>query len=249
MEVTTRELVDRAAAAADMHDNFITPAQWMHWASQENLALALFLARSGWTQNVKTTTITVTGAEAGAFPLGGTAPFLKVLAIVAVHQVRDTLVRPIHLVNSVDFLRQTPGANRYTGDPVEYRATWDQDSDSVVLNFFPEPPAGTVIQVSYVPEPLRLTLETPPSGYASSVKYPMGWDERIVLGMARRALDKEESDSTVIQRQMRELDVVIEEAVWDRILAGNKTVRNRDHDMRGWTTDPRLPAASEWWFA
>jgi hypothetical protein len=244
VQVTTLELVKRAAAAADMHDNFVTPAVWMYWATQEHLALALFLARSGWTQNVKTTTITVTGSEAGVYALA-----VDPLAIVAVHQVRDNRYRRVHLNNVADFLRQTPGSTVAKGDPIDYRVIWDQDNDELELGFYPEPSTGSVFIVSYVPEPIPLTLTDPaPAGYSLSVKYPMGWEERIVLGLARRALAKEESDTREVIGQIKECEQRIEEAVWNRVLTEHPTVRNLDRESRGWTERLVYPSPSAWWF-
>lgn len=245
MQIPTYDLVARACAAADMSDDFVTPRQWMLWATQEVLALSLFLARSGWTQNVKTETITVSGSEAGVFPLTADP-----LAIVAIHQVRDGRYRQVRLNNVVDFLRQTPGSSRAHGDPVEYRVIWDQDNDRLTLGFYPEPAVGCVLAVSYIPEPLRLTLDAvPDAGYANSVRFPMGWEERIVLGLARRALAKEESDTSDIIRQIAECESTIEEAVWDRVLAEHPTIRNVDKAARGWSDRLSYPAPLSWWFA
>lgn len=244
MQITTRELVDAAAAAADMTDNYITPAQWMRFASQEHLTLALLLARSGWTQNVLSTTITVAGTEAGVYNLTVTP-----LALVAVHIVRSGRVREVHFNNAIDFLRQSPGTSGVHGDPTEYRVLWDQANDRLSLGFYPEPSTGTTLSVSYIPEPLRLTLDaSPASGYANSVKYPMGWEERIWLGMARRALAKEDTDTTEIRRLIAECESGIEEAVFDRVLGSSPTVRNLDLSRRGWDKTVAYPAPSNWWF-
>lgn len=246
MNVTTREIYNRAAAAADMHDSFVTPAQFNHWATQENLALALFLARSGWTNNVNTMTITVDGTEAGAYTLTSIDP----LAIVAVHHVRGTQCRQIRLNNAVDYLRQTPGSSVATGDPAEYRVIWDQTNDCYSLGFYPEPTAGMTIVVSYIPEPARLTLDTSPAaGYANSVNYPMGWEERVVLGCARRAMEKEESDSSGLMRQIAECDQRVEQACWDRVLTEHPVIRNLDHSHRGWTDRMSYPSPLSWWWA
>lgn len=244
MQTTTQELYDRFALAADMHDNFVTPLQFAYMATQENLALALFLAKLGWTQNVKTQTITVTGAEAGAFPLTEDP-----LAIVAVHQVRSNVVRPVHWENYVDFMRQIPGATVSVGDPESFRAFYDADNDRTVLNFYPEPPAGTVLLVSYIPEPKKLTLDASPSaGFANSVSYPMGWEEWIVLGVAEQALDKEESDVSSILRRKAKLEQAIEGHIHDRMLAEHPTIRNLDAEHRGWKDKVVYPPVTRWWF-
>ena len=222
-----------------MHDGFMTPAQAMYWASQEHLSLSLFLARSGWTQNVSTQTITVDGTEDGAFELTA-AP----LAVVAVHQLRSGRYRPVAYNNYVDFQRQ-PAGGQVTGDPTEWHLVWDASEDTHLLHFYPEPPSGTVLVVSYIAEPDRLTLDDAPAeGYANSVNYPMGWEERIVLGMARRALAKEESDTSDIRAQISECDQRIEEACWNRVLAESPTVRNVDPGRQYRT----YPPPTQWVF-
>lgn len=241
---TTQELYDRVAAAADMPDSFVTPAQFSYWATQENLALATFIARSGWTQDIRTQTIVVNGTENNAYPL--TVP---PLAIVAIHQVRDRRVRPIHVNNAIDFLREVPGTPITTGNPTEYRALWDQLNDRVVLNFYPQPSTGMVLLVSYIPEPSKLSLTAgDPPDSATFVSYPMGWEERIVLGVARRALAKEESDETSILKQIAETERYIEECVFDRVLSENPTIRNLDADRRGWRDKVLYPPPAMYWW-
>ena len=240
--VTTAELVERAMAAADMHDSFVTERQWMYWASQERMALDLFLARSGWTQSFETLTITVAGTEGGEFDLD-----TDLMAIVAVHQVNTQGVRRLRIADPATFLRAQPGGTQ-RGHAMEYRAR--RTADTLVLNLSPEPLTGETYLVTYVPHPLRLTLTTPaPSGYASSVSYPMGWEERIVLGMARRALDKEESDSTPIQRQIAEMNSHIEQLCWDRAMGDSPSIINSDVERRGWVDRLSYPGPYLWWWA
>jgi hypothetical protein len=220
----------------------------MYWATKENLALSIFLARSGWTQNVKTTTITVSGSEAGAFSLS-----VNPLAIVAVHQVgTQNRVRRLKYNNAVDFLHQLPGSSASKGDPKEFRVLWDQDNDSYTLNFFPEPTTGTQFVVSYIPHPLKLTLDNPvsdPTVYANQVIYPLGFEERVVLGMALSASAKENDGdpSPGILAQIKDCQSYIEEAVWDRVFAG-ASVRNVDREERGWMSTLIYPPVIEWWF-
>lgn len=224
-------------AAADMHDCPVTPTQSGYWLTQDNIALAILLARAGWTANIKTQTITVTGSESGRFELATTP-----LAIVAVHQVSNSRTRLIKQTDSVNFLRETVTSTVTMGDPVEYRALWDQDDDSVVLNFYPRPPTGTTILVSYIPHPLKLTLGTPGAGEDDEVSYPLGFEEFIALKWGIRALDKEESDSSALKDQLAECKSYIEQAAWDRAFAG-AAVRNVDREKQ-----PVYPPTSEWWF-
>lgn len=242
--ITTAELVERAKAAADMHDNFVTPRQWMYWASQERMALDLFIARAGWTQALETTTITVTGSEAGAFtPTTDNG----VMAIVAVHQSTASGVRRLNYADPATFLRVTPGGTQ-RGEAQEYRCKWS--GDTLVLNFFPEPATGETYLVTYLPHPLRLTLDaSPASGYANSVSYPMGWEERIILGLARRALQKEEADTRAIAAEIAAMDQQIEELCWSRVTTEPPVVVNTDGHKRAWGDRLTYPPAVNWWWA
>src|SRR5689334_2666885 len=109
---TVATLIDRAKAASDMRDNFVTPTQWQTWASQERLALDLFLARSGWTLPLSDFNITVTGSEGGSYsvnPTGG------VMAIVCVYQYDSAgRIRMLEHQDAITYLRRVPG---YTGAP------------------------------------------------------------------------------------------------------------------------------------
>ena len=243
MIISTSDLVKRGMLAADMHDAPVTPAQSAFWLTQDNIALAIFLARAGWTSNLKTQTITVAGSEAGRFELTYTP-----LAIVAVHQISTSgAVRRIRFSDSVNFLRQQVSSTLVKGDPAEFRAIWDQDDDSVVLNFYPAPNTGTQILVSYIPHPVKLVLTAPGAGEDDEVHYPLGFEEFIVLKWGIRALDREESDSAALKDQLAECMSYIEQAAWERVYAG-AAVRNVDGDERGWSSKLTYPPASEWWF-
>lgn len=234
--ITTQTLVDRARAAADMHDNFVTDAEWMSWATQERMALDLLLARSGWVQDYDTVTYTVTGTENGVFDFGLTS----VMAVIGVWESGTAGVRRLQLEDSVNFFRQLNGSTIAVGHPKSYRVK--ANNDALSFNFWPTPSTGTVLVALYIDHPATLSL----SGGTTSVIYPMGWEERIVLGMARKALEKEESDSTPILRRMKEMESQIEELCWSRVTAEAPSVRNVDLDTRGWTDRFVFPPWQQW---
>ena len=249
---TAQTLIDRAAAAADMHDNFVSTTTWLNWLTQERYALETFLARSGWPLNFQTLTITVDGTEGGDFELWNgdvdEPQYYDVLALVAVHRVVSAAgVQRLDYDDAVTFLKQLPSAPVNTGEPRKYRlsrktnlVTFENPaSDTVntgrlVLNFYPDPPVGTQLLVTFIPAPARI------DSLVDNCIYPLGWEERIVLGMARRALDKEESDSSAIQRQIKELDAQIEAICWNRVMSESPRVRNSDRSV----TD--LPTREAW---
>lgn len=239
--ITTQTLVRRAEAISDMQDNFVNPTEWMYWATQERLALEILLARSGWTQGFTSTTITVTGAEGGDFSV---LPSTGVMAVVAVHESTSAGVRPLNFNNSVDFLRQVPGSSLNRGHATEFRV--NPTADGFVMNFFPDPLPGETYIVTYIPQPATLTLDTPAAGESNSVSYPMGWEERIVLGMARRALIKEDSDTQEVEKLIREVERQIEEVVFARVLSDTPSIRNVDGHRRGWVARLLFPLWQQW---
>ncbi len=233
-----------------MHDGFISPVQWYYWMNKENYALALFIARAGWVENIQTLTITPTGTENGKFILN--LPNIP-LAIVAIHEVGTNLqgVRLLKNSNAVEFLRQLPGSTvNPFGHSKEYRVIWDQDNDQYFINFFPEPSLSTQYMVSYIPAPKKLVQTVnDATKEALSVTYPLGWEERVVLGMAREALDKEESDTVRIEKKLKDMESRIEEFCWSRILSAVPTIRNSDQDERGWSDKGIYPPVLQYfWF-
>jgi hypothetical protein len=240
---TASELVDRAKAVSDMRDNFVTPTQWLYWASQERLALDLFLARSGWTLPLTDFEISVTGAEAGVFNVNPTGGIMVVLCVYQYDSAGR--FRLLKHNDSVSFLRRAPG---YSGNPrgysTYYRFSWS--GDNLVMNLYPEPSAGETYRVVYVPHPKKLVLSSPGAWEETSVAYPMGWEERIVLGMARRALIKEESSTSSVDSEIALWDARIEEACWDRVLSSSPSIRNADQLNYNWTDRYTLPPVGFW---
>lgn len=83
---------------------------------------------------------------------------------------------------------------------------------------------------------------------AHTVAYPLGWEERIVLGMARRALMKEESDTRPVDTEIALWESRIEEACWNRVLTNSPSVRNSDQETYGWTDRFSMPPIGNWVF-
>lgn len=258
---TITTLVARAKAIADMHDNFVTPTEWLNWFNQENYALRLYLARCGWVQEVLTSSCSITTATessnvwdvttAGStVTLSSTTPGFSFqpeiasvtthpMAIICVHESRDNGLRQLRYNNAIDILRQLPGSSLNTGSAREFRLVTNSNGH-LHFNFFPTPLAGDVYIVSWIPEP------TAADDLADTVSYPMGWEERIVLGMARRALIKEESDPGRVEQMMAQMESQIEELCWSRVLGENPSVRNVDQRIYGWTDRIAFPPWQQW---
>lgn len=258
--ITVETLITRAKALADMHDNYITPTEWITWANTENLNLNIYLARCGWVINTRTLSglITSSGwtttdsgpsssvasdaqtnAVSGFYKLGSTAGTLQMMAVVCVHEVAsDGTVRQLTHDNHIDFLSQLPSSTRTTNHARKFRVV--REGSQLYINFFPAPVAGETYLVTYVPAPSTLALTS------DTVDYPLGWEERIILGMAHKALIKEESDPSKIETLIREQESKIEEICWSRVLGENPSVRNVDNRIYGWSDRIAFPPWQEW---
>lgn len=236
---TVQSLIDRAKAAADMHDDFVTESQWLAWVNVEHRAFLYFLARSGYILRVASTDIVANGQ--GEYVLVD-----EPLAIIGVwEQTSDGRMRPLRYNNLIEGTRQMgDGAGPDRGAAKEFVVTWEGEDDPSAafrVNFWPEPDSGTYV-VKLISAPVTLTI-------GSSVNYPGGWEERIVLRLARRAILKEEGDVRGIDTEIAIVESWVQEAVWNQNLSQAPTVRNVDKLERGWVSQPTwLPPVREWVF-
>lgn len=233
---TIQNLVDRAAAISDMHDTFVKPEQWLSWYNTERRALQFFMVRHGSTMQNLTEEFF-------------TAPDVvdlttEAIAIVGVWEVLPTSfqfrkLRVVDLPNN--FHQFTGGSITGPAQEVSVESVNSSTASTMRLRFFPRDPSGTYAVVMAEVADFAVSLN-------DTTSLPIGIEERIVLGMARRALIKEESDTAAIDKLIRETDSMVEEFVWSRSLAQSPSVRNVDFVERGWTSDRRIPPCTEWTF-
>jgi hypothetical protein len=236
---TIQTLVDRAAAIADMHDEFVKPSEWLSWYNTERRALQLFLARHGassqnlqFTSSTGTDLIAVTG---------------EILAVVGVWElVVGRPMRQLKVVNFADNFFQFDssfiGAGQVKGRSQIVSIEDNNTSSTSTTNFrlYPQDLTGSYIIV---------TSQAPQTATAmsDSTSLPMGLEELIVLKMAKRALIKEESDIANVKELIREQESIVEEYAWSRSLAQSPSVRNVDALQRGWSIDGvGLPHPDAW---
>lgn len=222
--------------------DFVTPTDWFRWCNLEKYALDSYIARNGIILKENTVTITVgttTAVSAGAYELDDP------LAIVGVFELLDGRWRRLRSSDAVD------GAGRI-GDTAGQASVWriiQATGSKLVIQFYPIPASGVYKVIKINSDPI---LEAPvvadPSSGEDEVNYPLGWEERIVLGMAKRALAKEESPTSHIEAQLKTVDQLIEEMAWNRLFAANQKVRNVDKVERGWSEYPLIPSRELWHF-
>jgi hypothetical protein len=233
---TAEVLIDRAKAAADINGNFVTETQWIRWLNVERAWLEHFLLRAGYVPRETSVDITITAA-------GTEYPITDPIVILGVYEKQgDDRFR---WISAGDHLQGPAGRSSATvaggdrNDASSYRVIQSANGQ-ISLQFYPFPSAGKVYRVFYVAEPTAIT------SIANTVNYPGGIEERIVLGMARRALAKEESGTGEISRQLAECEREVERFCWDRITAGPQQVRNVDKQVRGWVSEPQIPTRERW---
>ena len=212
---TVTSLITRAAAAADMEDNFVTSAQWLAWATVEHQMLYSKIARLGFPFHESDESITF-------LPSTSQYSISEPLAVLAVYYAEfDGSYRKLRLMNPV----QGQGApSRIVAAPEQYHV-FRNTENNITLRFFPNPSSGSAI-VKNIPHPKTLVISGSSSTTEAFVRYPLSWEERIVLGMARRALAKEETMNPLIERAISDMDVHITESCEDYMMSDAHVIRN-----------------------
>ncbi len=236
--VTVVEIIERAKAAADMTDNFVTSTQWLRWLNVENRRLEAFIARTGYVLHEKTQVITADGSQ-------GYSISPEPMVILGVYEYKSNRLRRLKHSDLMDGAGLTD--LNVVGPAQTFRfAQTDDDVDTgegnLNLFFFPAPAEGTYL-FQYIAIPETLAID-------GIVSYPANIEERLVLGLARRALAKEESATSELTRQITEQDQYIEEFCFDRLFGAHQQIRNVDRVERGWLPYPQIPTSQFWmWVA
>lgn len=230
---TAQQIIDRAAAAADMSDDFVSQSTWLAWLNVARQELTIKMARSGmvpWGMVTQSAINPTTGFITISF---------EFLALVAVVEV-DSSGRFRHLKSSnfVDMARQVDGTTApIVGPATQYSLT--DDEGNTLLRLYPRPTSGTYLYY-YLKAPLTIT------SVADSMTYPLGLEEYIVLRMARKALIKEESDTKAIDKELDAIQEQIELYGHERNWANAPKVRNTDDVERGWNLQLTYPPPNAW---
>lgn len=208
MLFSTNTLIERAALAADMHDNYVDNPNWIYWLNVEVKLLIMKITKLGFPWVV--TSLSHTADGTGVF-----SP-VEPLAIVAVYR-KDSSGR-LHKLKYRHFSNRRQVDVADTGDATEF--SYNRTITGYVnINFWPVPTSGDYV-VDTIPNPNELGIGL----LDSEINLPLGWDERVVLGMARRALAKEETVHPTIEHLIAEMDNHIESSVYDYLMAQQNTV-------------------------
>lgn len=228
---TVQKLIERAAALADVHDNFVSAQTWLDWFNAEHKALALFKARANWLDGTLEL-VSITAPTNTFFTVSAPAAILGVWEVATSGRVRR--LKRIDRIQAINMSGLSGPANHWY-------YTRDEDTDDLVVSLAPVPTSGTYV-VYHLPATSDITSSS------TTRSFSMGEDERIVLGMARRALIKEESDTREIDVEIRRWDQNVEELAWAKSIAEVPHVRNVDSEVRGWASDIILPPFASWYW-
>lgn len=226
------DLIDRARVyVGDDHDEtqgWIDPAKWLLFGQLEYAHLYRKWVRTGLVRPKPTDTAFV-----------GTASLSAVLAIVGVAEVLSGDVRvlePAQVSGGADPFWQ-PSSPPNNGKALRWAAHGIDDALTIDLD---PPDAVTSYTARWIPMPAYATDAT------TSVALPTGGDERLVLGMARRALVKDGVRSAQLEALMSDEDAEL--TFTARARAGGARVRRVQRRpfpvrSRSWPANP-----NEWYY-
>jgi hypothetical protein len=226
---TIQKLIDRAMTAADMHDDFVLPAQWLEWVNVERDYLEQFIAQAGYV--LAETVVSVTADGSASYTISP-----EPLAVLAVYEEVEGRYRRLRSDDIFD-----GQAGRFTADSGQARKfRIKQGTNQVELHLYPKPSSGTY-KVITIAAPTEVTT------VADTVSYPLSWEEHIVLGLARRALAKEETVNPTLSTDQGKIESHIEETAWNRMYASSGArVRNVDRVERQWFDALEVPTRDYW---
>lgn len=178
---TLAQLRTAAKRRADMENStFVSDVEWNTYISASYGELYALLVNSGFDFFESTQTITTDGTNA-SYALPADFGWCK-----GVDYVLDSQ-RKIDLA-----LLQYHERNLFpvsAGKAIAYRVAGSN------VTLYPRPPSGQSYILNYIPVPADLTTD------GQTVDGVSGWEELIVLDAAIKALSKEESDTTHLERE------------------------------------------------
>lgn len=197
---TWQALIDRAKTYCDDDHadeaSWITPARWLTLANTEYAQLYKRWVRAGLVNPLPTT----------GYILGtGVASFTGVLAVIGVAKDYGDFIRPLHPAQTAighhAFWR---GSTQPTGCSTSWAATGAGDTIRIELDPVPDDVAVVGVTSNYVVRYIPTVAEaTDPE---TSIEVPYGADERLVLGIARRAQLKDSGASALLNGLISDAD-------------------------------------------
>ena len=255
MLTPTSDLLARAKAYVDADDvdvgGWLNDSLWYSWMNQENRNLYRTFLRNG-LMGPKFVDQTITANGSDSYILA-TEP----LAIAGVAEMvfGGPYPRPLQPMQVLRGRYPWGVEGAIVGSATHWAAYYEADG-TVSVGLQPIPQSGTYT-VRTVPQPLTLVATvSDPTTQTNQVSYPPGTEERIALGMAERAYEREGVMSPTLTRLIQRADEEMARAAAELLEGQAPKVRNVDYEYRGWrrrgqdmapvmwTAAPQL-----WWWA
>jgi hypothetical protein len=219
MITTWEDIIQRARTYVDddhkEENGWIADDKWLTMAFVEYSLLYKKWVRSGLVRVDAVNTL-FTGPGGTIIPAGTDPEGSGVLAVVGVAQNygggRIRVLNPNQSVWGADAFFQETGS----GPAMSWSASGVGDSLRITL----EPQNSTENYfVRWIPCPIR------PAASTESVEMPFGCDERLVLGLARRAHVKDSSASALLERLIQDQDAEANFSAFGKLMQDGPRVR------------------------
>lgn len=229
---TWQNLIDRAkvyiADDNDQESNFIKPDKWLILGNVELQLLRSYWARMGL---INPATVDQTFS-------GSTVTVVNALALVGVAEILSPSTPYRVLQESQSAFGATPYWNTQPGSHSStWAATGFGDTFAVTL----DPPTAGNYVVRYAP---NLAYATDPQ---TSPELPTLADERLVLGMARRAHIKDSGRSATIEQLIMQQDAALAFVALGRLRNDGPRVRRVEPRARAKAALSSMPNDSRFW--
>ena len=236
-QMTLGQIRDLSKQKADREESqFVTDKEWNVYINQSYFELYdLIIQKYGNEYHVADPlTIDTNGQSAFDLPngtnLNGAPAFYKLLGVdLALNQTTEAFItlRKFEFIQRNRYVYPQLTTNVLGVNGLRYRLVGNQ------IRFIPSPQGGQQIRIWYIP---RLTMLLKDIDIADGIS---GWTEYVAVDAAIKALQKEESDVSVLAVQKAFLEKRIEEAAENRDAGIPDTISNtrREADSIGNTQD------------
>lgn len=227
---TVLDLIARAKTAADKtNSNHVSETEYVRQLNVDLPVLASMIARHGYVLKMGREDIAADGSLQYEI-----ADPIAILGVYELDSGRYRRLQHSDIYDGAGFI------DNVTTGPATMFGVTQNSGDQTTIKFWPIPDSGTY-QVFTIDLPAVVTA-------ASSITYPAGFDEWLVLRLAIFALSKEESSTGHLERRLEKVEKYIEAFAWDRVMAGHQQIRNVDRVERGWSRFPYIPSRDFWYF-
>ncbi len=211
-QIQVSTLLQRVEDAVDM-ENFVDQAVLLRWLNAIYPRFKSKLLRMGWAAPIETINLSTGSGSYG----------LEVLAVVGVYMKDGSSYRKLRPI----YHDSKPSTE--TGTPEAFRVTFLEGA-AFRIDLFPEPAPGTFDSQTFLMDyvaahtPLAVTAG---AGLATSLLMPNGWEEWLVLQLARKCLAREETINPAIENEFERVEKDIEQQIRDHVWASAR-IRNTD---------------------